>query len=123
MKSKRYIVGLVWLSLMISLAIPHAAFAGRGLPSDSASHTTWAILGAAAMGLVGLVLQTALQMRHGRQVSFRASDIRDPAPRFHLTLILSVGKTIAGLAARLGLILAEVCLLILGLLLFDIVWL
>jgi len=120
MRKKRSIVGLTVLCLFTALVIPHAAFAAWDLSTGSTGHTVWAILGVATMGLLGLILQTALELRTRRGTALQASEMRISALDFHLALFLRVGKSITGFAARLGLILAEVGLLILMLLLFDI---
>jgi len=123
MKKKRSIVGLAVLCLFTALVIPHAAFAAWDLSTGSTGHAVWAILGVAAMGLLGLLLQTALELRPRRGTPLHTSEMRINTFDFHLALFLRVGKSMTGFAARLGLILAEVCLLILMLLLFDVVML
>lgn len=60
-------------------------------------------------------------MRRKKDGISHASGIHAPAVALVLSPLAGMFRSIVGFAARLGLILAEVCLLILSLLLFDVV--
>ncbi len=59
-------------------------------------------------------------MRRKKRISY-VSGINAPALAIVVTPFTGMVRSIVGFAAKLGLILAEVCLLVLSLLLFDVV--